>query len=170
VLEWEPEVLSLFFGKEDADGPSALWEEYEIFTDPNNPVSKGAKGERELSLEQCLVEFTKEEQLGEDNMWYCPDCKKHQQASKKIDLWKVPDFLVFHFKRFSNSRYNRDKLTNYIDFPIEGLDLKEYVEGRKVLDRLKSRRPEGSGDDDDEEPLIYDLYAVDNHYGGMGGG
>lgn len=35
---------------------------------------------------------------------YCPSCKKHQQATKKFDLWSLPKILVVHLKRFS---YNR---------------------------------------------------------------
>ena len=35
---------------------------------------------------------------------YCPSCKKHQQATKKFDLWKLPKILIIHLKRFS---YNR---------------------------------------------------------------
>ena len=35
---------------------------------------------------------------------YCPDCKEHVQASKKFDLWKVPEILVIHLKRFNYDR------------------------------------------------------------------
>ena len=36
---------------------------------------------------------------------YCPECKDFVQASKKFDLWKLPDILVIHLKRFSYDRY-----------------------------------------------------------------
>ena len=55
--------------------------------------------------------------------WFCPRCKEHRQASKKLDLWKVPEVLVVHLKRFSYSKYWRDKLDTPVDFPLEGLDL-----------------------------------------------
>ncbi|EEB88127.1 hypothetical protein MPER_14214, partial [Moniliophthora perniciosa FA553] len=45
------------------------------------------------------------------------------QATKRFDLWKVPDILVVHLKRFSNSRMLRDKIDVFVDFPIEDLDL-----------------------------------------------
>ena len=48
--------------------------------------------------------------------------------------------------------YWRDKLDVIVDFPISGLDLTGYVKHR-----------------DDPEP-VYDLFAVSNHFGGMGGG
>jgi len=27
-------------------------------------------------------------------MWYCPTCKEHKQASKKLELWRTPEVLV----------------------------------------------------------------------------
>ena len=49
---------------------------------------------------------------------YCPTCKKHQQATKKFDLWSLPRLLVVHLKRFSYNRCWRDKLDTVVDFPI----------------------------------------------------
>ena len=49
---------------------------------------------------------------------YCPTCKKHQQATKKFDLWDLPQILVIHLKRFSYTRYSRDKLDAAIDYPL----------------------------------------------------
>lgn len=49
---------------------------------------------------------------------YCPNCKKHQQATKKFDLWSLPKILVVHLKRFSYSRYWRDKLDTVVEFPV----------------------------------------------------
>jgi hypothetical protein len=44
------------------------------------------------------------EQLGEDDTWYCPSCKSHVQADKKLDLWALPEVLVIHLKRFMFTR------------------------------------------------------------------
>lgn len=49
---------------------------------------------------------------------YCPNCKRHQQATKKFDLWSLPKILVVHLKRFSYSRYWRDKLDTVVEFPV----------------------------------------------------
>jgi len=119
-----------------------------------------------------LDEFTKEEQLGEDDLWYCPRCKKHQQATKRFDLWSVPDMLVVHLKRFSNSRTLRDKIDTFVDFPVEGLDLTSMVGERKVAKTLLEQGVDIKtlGLSQLDEPLIYDLYAVDEHLGGLGGG
>jgi hypothetical protein len=132
-----------------------------------------AKKKRGINLDDCLDEFTLEEQLGEDDLWYCPQCKKHQQATKKFEIWKVPDILVVHLKRFSNSRMLRDKIDSFIDFPIEGLNLENRVEERSVARKLVEQSvdiAELGINTDLEEPLIFDLIAVDEHMGGLGGG
>lgn len=49
---------------------------------------------------------------------YCPQCRKHQRATKKFDLWALPKILVVHLKRFSYNRYWRDKLDAVVEFPI----------------------------------------------------
>ncbi|XP_077248420.1 ubiquitin carboxyl-terminal hydrolase 10-like [Tasmannia lanceolata] len=107
-----------------------------------------------ISLFSCLEAFLKEEPLGPDDMWYCPTCKEHRQASKKLDLWRLPDILVFHLKRFSYSRFLKNKLDTFVNFPLHNLDLGKYV------------KHEGAP----PQSHVYELYAVSNHYGGLGGG
>ncbi|XP_042476654.1 ubiquitin carboxyl-terminal hydrolase 8-like isoform X2 [Macadamia integrifolia] len=106
-----------------------------------------------VSLYACLEAFLKEEPLGPEDMWYCPGCKKHRQASKKLDLWRLPEILVIHLKRFSYSRFMKNKLETFVDFPIHGLDLSTYIAHNNS--QLSHR---------------YMLYAISNHFGGMGGG
>ncbi|XP_022929032.1 ubiquitin carboxyl-terminal hydrolase 9-like isoform X1 [Cucurbita moschata] len=105
-----------------------------------------------ISLFSCLEAFLTEEPLGPDDMWYCPRCKEHRQATKKLDLWKLPEIIVFHLKRFSYSRYLKNKLDTFVDFPIHNLDLSKYVKSN------------------DGKSYLYNLYAISNHYGGLGGG
>ena len=106
-----------------------------------------------VSLGDCLDEFGHAEILSENDAWFCPRCKEHRRASKKFELWKSPDILVIHLKRFSAQGRLRDKLDVKVDFPIEGLDLSSRVAVKE-----------------DGQSPIYDLFAVDNHYGGLGGG
>ncbi|KAK4797362.1 hypothetical protein SAY86_029688 [Trapa natans] len=105
-----------------------------------------------ISLFSCLDAFLREEPLGPDDMWYCPSCKEHRQASKKLDLWKLPEILVVHLKRFSYSRFFKNKLDTFVNFPVQNLDLTKYVKAN------------------DGEKYTYELYAISNHYGGLGGG
>ncbi|KAJ4978971.1 hypothetical protein NE237_009751 [Protea cynaroides] len=106
-----------------------------------------------ISLYACLEAFLKEEPLGPEDMWYCPGCKKHRQASKKLDLWRLPEILVIHLKRFSYSRFMKNKLETFVNFPIHDLDLSTYI-----------------AHDNSQLSNRYMLYAISNHYGGMGGG
>ena len=172
--EFDEDKKAYFFG----EGPKfehALWNEFESFTHPEfteNQKANAAKRHKGISLQDCLDEFTKEEQLGEDDLWYCPQCKKHQQATKKFDLWKVPDILVVHLKRFSNSRTLRDKIDAHVEFPIEGLDLGDMAGERNVAKRLIQQgiAVENLDLGNLDEPLVYDLFGVDEHIGGLGGG
>ncbi|GAB4859876.1 Ubiquitin carboxyl-terminal hydrolase 8 [Ancistrocladus abbreviatus] len=106
-----------------------------------------------VSLYRCLEAFLKEEPLGPEDMWYCPGCKQHRQATKKLDLWRLPEILVIHLKRFSYSRFTKNKLETYVDFPIEDLDLAMYITNKNTHPSYR-----------------YMLYAVSNHYGGLGSG
>jgi ubiquitin carboxyl-terminal hydrolase 4/11/15 len=106
-----------------------------------------------VTLYNCLEAFLKQEPLGPDDMWYCPVCKKHCQASKKLDLWRLPKILVIHLKRFSYNRYLKNKLETFVDFPTHNLDLSSHI-------AFKNR----------ESNHRYMLYAISNHYGSMGGG
>ncbi|GMF28568.1 unnamed protein product [Phytophthora lilii] len=110
-----------------------------------------------ITLLNCLTKFTEREQLGETDTWYCPKCKDHVRAFKKFDLFSLPKVMIFHLKRFryaQNSFYlHRDKISTLVDFPIKGLDLSEFVVGPQ-----NGSKP------------IYDLFAVSEHMGGLGGG
>ncbi|XP_021615796.1 ubiquitin carboxyl-terminal hydrolase 5 isoform X2 [Manihot esculenta] len=116
------------------------------------PVNKKARTEP-LSLYTCLEAFLREEPLVPEDMWYCPQCKERRQASKKLDLWRLPEVLVIHLKRFSYSRSMKHKLETFVNFPIHDLDLTSYVANKNSTRRQ-----------------LYELYALTNHYGGMGSG
>jgi ubiquitin carboxyl-terminal hydrolase 4/11/15 len=150
VLEWSAEAYAELF---DAKGDSR--DKLDVFDDPvktKRAALREARRRNGISLAECFQETAKEEILTEDNAWYCNRCKKLQLASKQLEIWTAPDILVIHLKRFSSARQFRDKIDVLVDFPVEGLDIKDFV----GLD-------EGKG-------LTYDLFAVDNHYGGIGGG
>eukprot|EP01095_Lingulamoeba_sp_RSL-Kostka_P001307 TRINITY_DN11875_c0_g1_i1.p1 TRINITY_DN11875_c0_g1~~TRINITY_DN11875_c0_g1_i1.p1 ORF type:complete len:267 (+),score=108.39 TRINITY_DN11875_c0_g1_i1:207-1007(+) len=105
-----------------------------------------------MSLFDCLDKFVTPETLSPQDPWYCPECKTFREADKKMDLYKLPEILVVHLKRFSYNRYWRDKIDVVVNFPIKSLDLTKYVLSESDV------------------PQIYDLYAVSNHFGGLGGG
>lgn len=140
-LDWEPEMKKKYFDEtavEDFDKHESM---------EHKPQKKAF-----FKLKDCIELFTTKEKLGADDPWYCPNCKQHQQATKKLDLWSLPPVLVVHLKRFSYSRYMRDKLDSLVDFPLRDLDMSEFLINPNA------------------GPCVYDLIAVSNHYGGMGGG
>ena len=160
LLDWNAEAFDAIFGGDPKDanemrgvaawGPDDVFQDEELMEKRRTRVSRRRNG---ITLDDCLNEYGKQEVLSEANAWYCPRCKEHRQAKKKFELWKTPDILVMHLKRFSSNRNFRDKLDVKVDFPIEGLDLTGRVKG-----------------DEGDQSMIYDLIAVDNHYGGLGGG
>ena len=94
-------------------------------------LMKSSSGRVSVNLDDCIKQFTTTEKLGSDDPWFCPRCKKHQEATKKFDLWNLPKVLIIHMKRFSYSRFWRDKLDTMVDFPIHGLNMSQYVINNK---------------------------------------
>ncbi|KAM5452000.1 putative ubiquitinyl hydrolase 1 [Microsporum canis] len=161
VLDWSEETYDAIFGEEWGDEDEeplrgkATWMNVSDVVDPEVTTKRqlrSRKKKRGITLDECLDEFGREEILSENDAWYCPRCKEHRRASKKFELWKSPDILVMHLKRFSANRIFRDKIDAVVDFPLE-------------LDMTGRIQMPGEG-----ESMIYDLIAVDNHYGGLGGG
>ncbi|KAG1137467.1 hypothetical protein G6F37_011794 [Rhizopus arrhizus] len=151
ILQWAMDRAFDIFGSIPKKNSSQravntdLWRKFSVL-----PATRSKQ--EILTLEDCLKEFIKEEQLSKDDLWYCPRCKVQQRATKKFDIWRLPEIMVIHLKRFSQVRIWGNKVNIYVDFPISELDMTDYVLGSTDLS------------------LIYDLYAVDNHYGGLGGG
>uniref|UniRef100_A0A8B9PG58 Ubiquitin carboxyl-terminal hydrolase n=1 Tax=Apteryx owenii TaxID=8824 RepID=A0A8B9PG58_APTOW len=141
AIDWDSDMRRLLFDEQE----SQAFEKHGSMLQPQ-------KKKAVVALRDCIELFTTMETLGEHDPWYCPNCKKHQQATKKFDLWSLPKILVVHLKRFSYSRYWRDKLDTVVEFPIRGLNMSEFVCDPRA----------GS--------YVYDLIAVSNHYGAMGVG
>ncbi|KAL8998480.1 MAG: hypothetical protein Q9188_006095 [Gyalolechia gomerana] len=162
-VDWTNEGYEALFGgtpsKHDTEAEMRgvpTWELIELRPDPELAEKRRIRAQRRkngVTLNDCLDEFGKAEILSENDAWYCPRCKEHRRASKTFELWTAPDILVVHLKRFSSQGRLRDKLDVAVDFPVEGLDLTS-----RVASQEEGKSP------------IYDLFAVDNHYGGLGGG
>ena len=60
--------------------------------------------EDSIKLTDCLREFKQLETLDEENMWYCSKCKEHVQATKTLEIFKVPRVLIISLKRFKTSK------------------------------------------------------------------
>lgn len=101
--------------------------------------------------------FTTEEKLDPDNAWYCNKCKEHKEAWKKMEFHTTPKVLVLQLKRFSYTRWSRERLNTPVDFPLEGLDLTPYCTPAAQETAVP-------------ETMLYDLAAYSKHIGSQGGG
>ena len=77
------------------------------------------------------------------------ETKEKIDIRKKILFWSFPNILAIDLKRFNN-RFQKNQV--YITFPLDNLDLSDYVIGYK------------------KEKFKYELYGVCNHSGGVMGG
>ncbi|XP_032199593.1 ubiquitin carboxyl-terminal hydrolase 8 isoform X3 [Mustela erminea] len=121
---------------------------FEAFMYLSLPLASTSK----CTLQDCLRLFSKEEKLTDNNRFYCSHCRTRRDSLKKIEIWKLPPVLLVHLKRFSYDGRWKQKLQTSVDFPLENLDLSQYVIGPK--NNLKK----------------YNLFSVSNHYGGLDGG
>lgn len=104
-----------------------------------------------LTLEACIREFMKVEELSSDNMWRCPKCQDFRNATKQFTLWKLPPYLIMHIKRFqSDARRGHSKRADVVAAPLHDLDLSPFVSSESLA--------------------TYNLYAVCNHHGTMSSG
>lgn len=157
IIDWNPQGFNQLFqgsGGYDERGESTIrsistLQDLELDAKKAKRMARRKNG---VTLDECFAETSKSEILSEENAWYCGRCKELRRATKTLEIWSVPDILVVHLKRFSANSRMRDKIDIFVDFPTKGLDLT----GRVGLPENKS--------------LEYDLFAVDNHYGGLGGG
>ena len=100
----------------------------------------------ECSLDDCLREFTSEEVLDGENMIECSICRCKRASTKKLQVYKYPQILVLHLKRFGNSR---KKVKTAVQFPKTSFDASPLA----YQDQADGSRP------------IYDLYGVCDHIG-----
>jgi ubiquitin carboxyl-terminal hydrolase 4/11/15 len=164
ILDWYPEAIdSIFLGdRNDSADTRGQWlsavngQGVPFVHDPTTEAKRQRRELRKkngITLEDCFMETGKREKLSEDNAWYCNRCKELRQATKTLEIWTCPDIVVVHLKRFGGTRSFRDKIDVKVDYPVEGLDLTEKI-----------------GQKEDGKEYLYDLFAVDNHFGGLGGG
>ena len=126
----------------------------------------------DCTLARCLQLFTETEQL--DVQYKCEGCKEETQKSKRMCLWTPPLILVIHLKRFSSrsagggvlsalsgalsrvpSFARMRKNTTPVDVP-EQLDIAPFCNTQG----LQTAGIVG----------LYDLIAISEHSGSMGGG
>lgn len=148
---------SNFFRLEVAGEATALFD-MEAMTQPERHSSMSLQSKSTTcDLDSCIQSFLASEILSVSDSWFCPKCKSDVQARKALDLWRLPEVLVVHLKRFSYSGHGyytttSTKLDSLVTFPLTGLDMTRYVHPGN------------------ECSAVYDCFAVSNHFGSASGG
>eukprot|EP00656_Telonema_subtile_P057269 TRINITY_DN9385_c0_g1_i5.p1 TRINITY_DN9385_c0_g1~~TRINITY_DN9385_c0_g1_i5.p1 ORF type:complete len:264 (+),score=56.53 TRINITY_DN9385_c0_g1_i5:115-906(+) len=144
-----------------------------------------SKEAKPIHLSECIKTFTASETVTA----YCPKCTKAKDGEytetpqhKQLAPYKLPPVLVMQLKRFKTTGQRRQKLTTRVEFPIEGLDLMEFMATENVEPdsptlRAVNTQLSCSGENGEQVPCylsrdntVYDLYGVINHEGVLGGG
>ncbi|XP_016401990.1 ubiquitin carboxyl-terminal hydrolase 11-like [Sinocyclocheilus rhinocerous] len=141
AIDWDPDMKKKYYNENEAE----KYIKHQSMDVPHQQTI--------VQLQECIELFTTVETLEEENPWYCPTCKKHQLATKILDLWSLPEVLIIHLKRFSYTKYSREKLDTIVEFPLRDLDFSGFLLKKTV--------------NSTEPPCRYDLIAVSNHYGGL---
>eukprot|EP00045_Choanoeca_perplexa_P022766 m.10819 g.10819 ORF g.10819 m.10819 type:complete len:989 (-) comp9682_c1_seq1:271-3237(-) len=150
----QKECIALFFADDEKSRYASVGVDDAIMHESTAKLKRRSKKvDKQVQLDDCIRQFTTPEVLSDDNKWYCPQCKEHRQAKKQLEIWRLPQNLIVHLKRFSYTEHYRDKIDTRVEFPLTELDLSPYV-----------LSPE------DKQGAIYDLFAVSNHMGNFGGG
>jgi ubiquitin C-terminal hydrolase len=104
---------------------------------------------KQPSLLDCFDLYVEGEILEGENAWMNENTKQKENVQKKISFWSFPSILVIDLKRFNARRL---KIQTLVTFPLENLDLSNYVVGYK------------------KNTYVYDLYGICNHSGSLLGG
>jgi ubiquitin C-terminal hydrolase len=77
------------------------------------------------NLEECLKSFISPERM-EECGYKCSKCKKVDNFSKELTIYRFPRILVIHLKRFYNSAMRREKLNTTVNIPTT-LDMSPFA-------------------------------------------
>jgi len=130
-----------FWSRKKCENCGQVSHNFDPFSIINLPIS-----EKTNTIWDCINYYILSEELeGID----CEFCKKKSRSMKKTTVWKTPPVLVFCFNRFDESG---NKISKLIDFPINRVNFSDLV------------------DKPSEKKALFDLTAIANHSGNLGGG
>ena len=136
VVEWTEDVVTNDINKKNLN----LILNHSSINDTNNTTTSNIE---KIDIDDCLKLFTRKEEIKDI---LCEKCNKKTLFTKILEIEKLPRYLVFALKRFKYTLMYTKKLDNLINFPIENLNLKEYMANKKNVPK-------------------YNLYGVVNHVG-----
>lgn len=152
INEYDPTLTPMFHGQFLTLISSKSTGERSFSFDPFSSIniSVPVMGKTGLSIEDCLDKYFATEVLKEDEQWNSPKAGK-VDASRATRIWKLPEVLILSLKRFTMTG---GKINTKISFPVEGLDMKNYLVGPDLA----------------HEDTVYDLIGCILHSGLMFGG
>ena len=145
--------LILFAGSRLYNQKSQLYKGLKLLSDE---TKKETDNKNDLTIYDALELFHKEDILDGEEKWYCGNCKDYQKASKKIEIYTTPYYLIVQLKRFKKrgaliSSLLGSKNETFIDYK-EALNLIDFVSGP------------------DKKKSLYLLYGVIIHKNLLSGG
>ena len=138
-------------------GEGRIYLECPIFTSNNYSDFEFNSSNDSIILKDCLDLFITNENIQDDDTWYCKKCQKLQKSKQKLEIYKPPNYLIillkrYNFKKNLGNTFSGEKNNTFVSYPTHNLDIKEYIVG-----------PE-------KDKAIYDLYGVIEHYGSLNAG
>ncbi|KAF7494757.1 Ubiquitin carboxyl-terminal hydrolase 8 [Sarcoptes scabiei] len=118
----------------------------EAFTCLTLPIPEN---QSRTTLKNCINLFLRRERISNEAEWQCQECKQKRDAEKCTIIWRLPQILIIHLKRFTYDGMWRQKISTFVDFPLDNLII-EAQNGQKNQS--------------------YSLYSVVNHFGSLEGG
>ena len=149
-----PLRIELIWGK-DTSRNTNIAEPFKISTHESELLAEKEASQQagaKLDLSACFSVDTSG-RLAKGSTWYCKNCQEDVRARKATQLYRLPNILIIAIKRFKQRGWSTQKDGKFIDYPLEGLDISNNYAGPPT-----------------DASMLYDLYAVSNHYGGLGGG
>ena len=153
----KPIILAAVSECYDKSGEGKIYLECPIFNSYNYSDTEFNGFTDNIILKDCLDLFISNENIQEDDSWYCKKCKQLQKSKQKLEIYKPPNYLIILLKRYnfeqnSKNTFSGGKNNTYVAYPTDNLDIKEYIVG-----------PE-------KDKAVYDLYGVIQHFGTLNQG
>lgn len=120
----------------------------EAFTCLTLPIQEGVS---RTSINTSLKMHLRQERVSDEPSWKCMMCNQKRDAERCTYIWRLPKILVIQLKRFSYEGMWRQKVSTFVDFPIDNLLIESHGPGNELHSS-------------------YSLYGVVNHSGQLEGG
>ena len=141
IVEWKRDVV-----KKDMKEENLAYILNHSSVKQNFDISENEEDNK--NIYDCLDLFTREETV--KNI-FCEKCNKKTNFKKRLEIDKFPKYLTLILKRFKYTKMFTTKIDNFIQFPIEDLDMTHYITPK-------------------EGKITYNLFGVVNHSGTLTGG